>query len=69
MAAFSGRLASTAELGLRFGDRAQPDSQSGVCVDLGAVNKRVLDLARQQSADIVERVGRESVLVVRGTVM
>jgi NAD(P)H dehydrogenase (quinone) len=57
----------SAELGLRFGDREQPDSQSGVCVDLAAVNKRVLDLARQQSADIVERVGRENVDVVVGS--
>ncbi len=56
----------SAELGLRFGDAEQPDSQSGVCVDLAAVNRRVLKLAQQQSADIVERVGRENVEVVVG---
>jgi NAD(P)H dehydrogenase (quinone) len=57
---------SSAELGLRFGDSEQPNSEAGVRVDLAAVNRRVLDLARQQSADIVERVGRESVEVVVG---
>ena len=35
-------------------------------VDLAAVNQRVLDLARQQSADIVERVLREKVELVVG---
>ena len=35
-------------------------------VDLAAVNRRVLDLAQQQSDDIVERVGRENVDVVVG---
>jgi pyruvate/2-oxoglutarate dehydrogenase complex dihydrolipoamide dehydrogenase (E3) component len=57
---------SSAELGLRFGDSEQANSEAGVHVDLAAVNRRVLDLARQQSADIVERVGRESVEVVVG---
>ena len=57
----------SAELGLRFG----PDDESGpgaagVHVDLGAVNRRVLDLAGQQSVDIVERVRRENVDVVIG---
>ena len=55
------------ELGLRFGagDPAK-SGPSGVDVDLGAVNRRVLDLAGQQSADIVERVRRENVDVVIG---
>jgi NAD(P)H dehydrogenase (quinone) len=58
---------SSAELGLRFGDGSdQPTSEAGVRVDLAAVNRRVLDLAQQQSDDIVERVGRENVDVVVG---
>ena len=58
---------SSAELGLRFGDGSdQPDSEAGVHVDLAAVNRRVLELAQQQSADIVDRVGRENVEVVVG---
>jgi pyruvate/2-oxoglutarate dehydrogenase complex dihydrolipoamide dehydrogenase (E3) component len=56
----------SAELGLRFGDSEHPDSRSGVCVDLAAVNTRVLELAKQQSADIVERVAKEHVEVVDG---
>ena len=58
----------SAVLGLRFGDRALASSgaEATVHVDLAAVNRRVLDLARQQSADIVERVGREKVEVVVG---
>ena len=58
---------SSAELGLRFGDRALPNSEAAVHVDLAAVNKRVLELASQQSADIVERVGRENVELVVGS--
>jgi dihydrolipoamide dehydrogenase len=57
---------SSAELGLRFGDRALPNSDAAVHVNLAAVNQRVLELARQQSADIVERVGREHVELVVG---
>ena len=57
---------SSAELGLRFGDRALPNSDAALHVDLAAVNQRVLALARQQSADIVERVGREHVELVVG---
>jgi pyruvate/2-oxoglutarate dehydrogenase complex dihydrolipoamide dehydrogenase (E3) component len=57
---------SSAELGLRFGDSDQPNSEAGVHVDLAAVNRRVLELAQQQSADIVDRVGRENVTLVVG---
>ncbi|HWJ54109.1 MAG TPA: NAD(P)H-quinone dehydrogenase [Propionibacteriaceae bacterium] len=58
---------SSAELGLRFGDGSHQDSSAaGVGVDLAAVNRRVLELAQQQSADIVDRVGRENVEVVVG---
>jgi NAD(P)H dehydrogenase (quinone) len=57
---------SSAELGLRFGDKDQANSAAGVHVNLAEVNRRVLELARQQSADIVERVGRENVELVVG---
>jgi pyruvate/2-oxoglutarate dehydrogenase complex dihydrolipoamide dehydrogenase (E3) component len=57
---------NSAELGLRFANSERPDAQTGVRVDLAAVNRRVLELARQQSDDIVERVGRENVEVVVG---
>jgi len=50
----------SAELGIRF----SPDK---VRVDLGAVNKRVLSLASQQSADIAERLRREGVEIVVGS--
>jgi NAD(P)H dehydrogenase (quinone) len=54
-------------LGLRFGsgDLAAYGA-AGVHVDLAAVNGRVLDLARQQSADICDRVQRENVELVVG---
>jgi pyruvate/2-oxoglutarate dehydrogenase complex dihydrolipoamide dehydrogenase (E3) component len=57
---------SSAELGLRFGEKEQAKPEAGVHVNLAAVNQRVLELARQQSADIVERVGRENVELVVG---
>lgn len=50
----------SAELGIRFGPER-------VLVDLGAVNKRVLALASQQSADIAERLRREGVEIVVGS--
>jgi dihydrolipoamide dehydrogenase len=56
----------SAELGLRFGAAAEVTAESAVCVDLGAVNKRVLDLARAQSRDIVDRLEREGVRIVVG---
>ena len=56
----------SAELGLRFGDADRPESEAGVHVDLAAVNKRVLALAQQQSADICDRVQRENVDLVIG---
>ena len=56
----------SAELGLRFGSTAQGSVESNVHVDLAAVNRRVLDLARDQSADITERVLRENVRLVIG---
>jgi pyruvate/2-oxoglutarate dehydrogenase complex dihydrolipoamide dehydrogenase (E3) component len=56
----------SAELGLRFGPTGRGSVQASVHVDLAAVNRRVLDLARDQSADITERVLRENVRLVIG---
>jgi NAD(P)H dehydrogenase (quinone) len=56
----------SAELGLRFGSTGKGSVESSVHVDLAAVNRRVLDLARDQSADITERVLRENVRLVIG---
>jgi NAD(P)H dehydrogenase (quinone) len=53
-------------LGLRFGPTGQGSVESSVHVDLGAVNRRVLELARSQSADISERLLGESVRLVIG---
>lgn len=56
----------SADLGLRFGPLDQGDIDAGVRVHLAAVNQRVLDLARRQSADIEERLLRENVRLVAG---
>jgi NAD(P)H dehydrogenase (quinone) len=56
----------SAELGLRFGSTGQGSVASSVNVDLAAVNSRVLALAKNQSADIVERVQRENVKIITG---
>jgi len=56
----------SAELGLRFGPTDSTTAESHVSVDLGAVNSRVLQLARAQSHDITERLHREGVEIVVG---
>ncbi|HEY6682992.1 MAG TPA: NAD(P)H-quinone dehydrogenase [Propionibacteriaceae bacterium] len=56
----------SADLGLRFGPDDQDDVYAGVRVHLPRVNERVLDLARQQSCDITERLQREGVNLVLG---
>jgi NAD(P)H dehydrogenase (quinone) len=56
----------SADLGLRFGPDDQDDVYAGVRVQLPAVNERVLDLARQQSCDITERLQREGINLVLG---
>ncbi len=56
----------SAELGLRFGDAEHGHADAVVSVDLGALNARVLDLAKKQSEDICERVLRENVDLVIG---
>ena len=55
-----------ADLGLRFGPHDQDDVNAGVRVDLPKVNGRVLDLARQQSCDITERLQREGINLMLG---
>ncbi|MET1006050.1 MAG: NAD(P)H-quinone dehydrogenase [Propionibacteriaceae bacterium] len=55
-----------AELGVRFGASAESSAEALVSVDLAAVNRRVLGLARQQSEDIVERLEKEGVRIVVG---
>jgi len=57
---------ASAELGLRFGSTGQGSVDSSVHVDLAAVNRRVLELAKNQSADIVDRVKRENVQIITG---
>jgi NAD(P)H dehydrogenase (quinone) len=59
-------IRQSADLGLRFGPLDQGDIDTGVRVHLAAVNQRVLDLARRQSADIEERLVRENVNLVTG---
>jgi NAD(P)H dehydrogenase (quinone) len=56
----------SAELGLRFGPTGQGSVDASVHVDLAAVNRRVLELAKNQSADIVDRVERENVQIIAG---
>jgi NAD(P)H dehydrogenase (quinone) len=56
----------SAELGLRFGPTGHGSVNSSVHVDLAAVNHRVLELAKNQSADIVDRLQRENVEIITG---
>jgi NAD(P)H dehydrogenase (quinone) len=56
----------SADLGLRFGPLDQGDVDAAVNVHLAAVNRRVLDLAQRQSADIEERLLRENVNLIAG---
>jgi NAD(P)H dehydrogenase (quinone) len=56
----------SADLGLRFGSQDQGDVDAGVRVELAAVNRRVLDLAKRQSGDIAERMQLENVNVIIG---
>ena len=56
----------SAELGLRFGPTGNGSVNASVHVDLAAVNHRVLELAKNQSADIVDRVQRENVKIIIG---
>jgi pyruvate/2-oxoglutarate dehydrogenase complex dihydrolipoamide dehydrogenase (E3) component len=55
------------ELGIDLSCSTAPGAEVAPVVDLGAVNRRVLDLAQAQSEDIAERLTREGVRVLRGT--
>ncbi|MCW2805012.1 MAG: hypothetical protein QOF52_3178 [Propionibacteriaceae bacterium] len=56
----------SAELGLRFGPSGEGSVQSNVQVDLAAVNRRVLELARAQSQDIGAQLANVGVRVIHG---
>jgi len=58
-------LAGAPELGVGFEDHEGDDAHH-VVVDLDRVNRRVMKLAADQSADIGRRLEREGVTVVRG---
>ncbi len=58
-------LREAPELGINVSD-SEGDQAHRVSVDLASVNKRVKQLAANQSADIAERVRREQVRVVQG---
>ena len=58
-------LSGAPELGVSFEDH-EGDSADHVVVDLDRVNRRVKQLAADQSADIGRRLEREGVRVVRG---
>jgi pyruvate/2-oxoglutarate dehydrogenase complex dihydrolipoamide dehydrogenase (E3) component len=58
-------VAGAAELGVNFHDH-EGDLATAVSVDLGRVNKRVMQLAADQSADIARRLAKEDVQVLRG---
>jgi dihydrolipoamide dehydrogenase len=62
-------VAESGELGVRVGrtrDAGSSTSVSGVGVDLGAVNARVVALAQAQSGDTARRLVRDGVRVVAG---
>lgn len=58
-------MGGAAELGVGFHDH-EGDAATAVKVDLATVNKRVLALAADQSADIAHRLERDGVKVVHG---
>lgn len=61
-------IQDSAQLGLHIWETGEDDSvASSVHVDLGEVNRRVLDLARAQSSDIREKLQLEGVEIVRGS--
>src|SRR5919112_2247439 len=49
------------ELGIDLSCASAPGAEVAPVVDLGAVNRRVLDLAQAQSDDITQRLTREGV--------
>jgi NAD(P)H dehydrogenase (quinone) len=64
-AEFMSEMGGAAELGVNVHDH-EGDKATAVSVDLATVNKRVLALAAEQSADIARRLERDGVKVVHG---
>ncbi len=61
-------IENSAELGLKIVESGSDDNvASSVQVDLAAVNRRVLDLARAQSDSINAKLARTDVTVINGT--
>ena len=58
-------VAGSAELGVRLTDH-EGDAATTVTVDLGLLNRRVKQLAADQSADIASRLAKEGVEVISG---
>ncbi len=58
-------VAEAAELGIDLGDH-EGDAATTISVDLARVNKRVKQLATDQSEDIARRLTRDGVSIVRG---
>src|SRR6188768_864892 len=58
-------VAGSAELGVRLTDH-EGDAATTVAVDLGLLNRRVKQLASDQSADIASRLAKEGVEVISG---
>lgn len=58
-------LSGSSELGVSFQDH-EGDAATSIRVDLGRVNARVKQLAADQSADILRRLERDGVRIVRG---
>ena len=61
-------VAESSELGVQFYTRTDPGRslRPEVAVNLGAVNRRLLSLARQQSADMKSQLAKAGVRVVTG---
>lgn len=62
----AGAVRNAADLGIRFQADGQPVSPV-VSIDLKAINRRLLDLAAAQSADMLETLMEAGVRVIRGT--
>jgi len=58
-------LSGSAELGVNFTD-TEGDAATSIRVDLARVNKRVKQLAADQSSDIARRLAKEGVTVIQG---
>lgn len=61
------RIRRAGKLGLRTKDPDMENLTDAVEVDMKVLNKRLLDLAAQQSTDIESRMEREGIRCIRGT--